>query len=188
MRTMTIVVAAWLAASSTEGQTVIRDSSARTMPLKVYDATGKLMAGVVANPDGANVYYPVTLRYSPTGVGIGDSFSLAIQADADSGHVRYKWFELATVKLFFASHDCTGQAYVEALNPLGGRRLALLDYETNWLYLSGPDPAIVLQTYHSSKFPQQPCVDAGSGGSFMSVPIDPIVDMDDVFPEPFQVR
>jgi len=53
MRTLLVMLATCLATSVVEGQTVRVHPNAQYMPLRVYDAAGKLMAGTTGEPDPA---------------------------------------------------------------------------------------------------------------------------------------
>ena len=181
------VLAVGVSASIVEGQTVSALPTARYMPLRVVDAAGKLMAGTTAEPQWPDVQQlTVTLRYQATAESKGETFTLRIQPEQSLPKFRYRWSQLPSDQFFFETSDCTGQAYVEAGNPMPGRRMALLDTATNLLYLSAPDPDIVLKSYHSFRFPFQSCTI--QTGPMLSVAIDPVIDMDTVFVPTFTVR
>jgi hypothetical protein len=186
MRASATMLAACLLGSAAYAQTVTAPPGAQLMPLRVFDATGKLMSGTVAEPDSPGPL-ALTFRYqSSIGTTQGDTFTLRIQAEPSGPQLRYRWAQLANDVFFFESNDCTGQPYVEAPGPLPGRRLALLDYQSNLLYLSEPDPVIVTRTRHSLRQPLQACVVTGPE-LFQGVAVDPVLDMDDVFTLTFRV-
>lgn len=191
MRISAALVAGLISTSVVEAQTIGPVPGAQYMPLKIVDATGKLMGGTAAEPEWpALPQLAVTLRYQPpTDDKIPttpDTFTLRIQPEQSLPKFRYRWSQLETDLFFFETTDCTGQAYVEAGNPMPGRRMALLDTETNVLYLSAPDPNIALKTHHSFRHPLESCI--VSTGSMLAVAIDPVIDMDTVFVPTFQVR
>jgi hypothetical protein len=194
MRTVITILAACLVGSVVQAQTVSVDPSAQYMPLQVFDAKGKLVAGAVAEPDWSFPgRLPITLRYhsplEPTTTK-GDTFSLRIVADASGSHLRYIWFTVNTGDAFyFESTDCTGQAYLDAGRAIPGRRMALLDHASNpnLLYLSEPDPVVVVREYHSSRPAEYPdCVN--QIGNILAAAIAPVIDLDDVFTLPFRVN
>ena len=191
MRIAAVLVAGLLSTSVVEAQTVTVVPGAQSMPLRVFDATGKLMGGTVAEPEWPGLaQIAVTFRYQPPTDDkiptIPDTFTLRIQPEQSLPKFRYRWSQLDTDLFFFETSDCTGQAYVEAGNPMPGRRMALLDTQTNLLYLSAPDPDIVLKSFHSFRVPLQSCT--VQTGSMLSVAVDPVIDMDTVFVPTFQVR
>lgn len=187
MRTSTVLLAVLISTSAVEAQTITPVPGAQFMPLRILDATGKLIGGTVAEPEWpALPHLAVTLRYSATGTTTGETFTLRIQPEQSLPKFRYRWSQSETDRFFFETSDCTGQAYVEAGNPMPGRRMALLDTEANLLYLSAPDPNIVFKTHHSLRQPLQSCT--VSTGSMLAVAIDPVIDMDTVFVPTFQVR
>ena len=193
MRTVITIFAACLVGSAVQAQTVSVDPSAKYLPLQVFDAKGRLVAGMIADPESPGpTGLAITLRYhsplEPTTTK-GDTFSLRIVADASGSHLRYIWFTVNTGDAFyFESTDCTGQAYVRAGNPLPGRRMALLDLESNRLYLSEPDPMSVRRTYHSYRLPLGDCHFRPDPFNIQAVEITPVIDLDDVFTLPFRVN
>ena len=187
MRISAVLLAVLISTSVVEAQTISPVPGAQFMPLRILDATGKLMGGTVPEPEWPDLpQLAVTFRYSATGSTGGETFTLRIQPEQSLPKFRYRWSQLTTDRFFFETNDCTGQAYVEAGNPMPGRRMALLDTETNLLYLSAPDPNIVPKPYHSFRNPLQSCT--VSTGSMLAVAIDPVIDMDDVFVPTFEVR
>jgi hypothetical protein len=190
MRIVVAVMATSLAAFAVEAQTIRMNPGAQYMPLRMFDATGKLMGGTVADTQAPSFpQLAVTFRYhSPIATASGETFTLRVEPDASGPHLRYRWTQFGSDLFFFESNDCTGQPYVEARNPLPGRRMALLDYEFNVLYLSEPDPAIVTRIYHSFRYPQQACTVNAGPGNFQAVEIAPVIDMDDIFTLPFRVN
>jgi len=187
MRVSAVLLAVLISTSVVEAQTVGPLPGAQLMPLRILDATGKLMGGTVAEPEWPDLQQlAVTFRYSATGSSVGETFTLRVQPEQSLPKFRYRWSQLTTDRFFFDTSDCTAQAYVEAGNPMPGRRMALLDTETNLLYLSAPDPNIVPKPYHSFRNPLQPCT--VSTGSMLAVAINPVIDMDDVFTPPFAIR
>jgi hypothetical protein len=187
MRISTALLAGLISTSVAEAQTISVVPGAQFMPLRIVDATGALMGGTVAEPEWPDLpQLAVTFRYSATGTTRGETFTLRIQPEQSLPKFRYRWSQLETDRFFFDTSDCTGQAYVEAGKPMPGRRMALLDTETNLLYLSAPDPNIAVKTYHSLRHPLQSCT--VSTGSMLAVAIDPVIDMDTVFVPTFEVR
>jgi hypothetical protein len=191
MRISAVLLAVSLSASIVEGQTIGVAPGAQSMPLRVFDSNGKLVGGTVAEPQWPDVpQLVITLRYQPPSDDkvptIPDTFTLRIQPEQSLPKFRYRWSQLDTDVFFFETSDCTGQAYVEAGNPMPGRRMALLDTQTNLLYLSAPDPDIVLKSFHSFRVPLQSC--SVQTGSMLSVAVDPVIDMDTVFAPTFEVR
>jgi hypothetical protein len=185
MRILLVFLATSLVTGVVEAQTVGAHPSARYMPLRVFDATGKLVGGTVGEPDPVQPL-AVTLLYSEPGSS-GDAFTLKVKAPPTDGQVTYVWAQLPSDTFFFETGNCTGQAYVESPGPMPGRRLAILDWQTNVLYLSEPNPTVAAKTYHSLRRPQEPC-DVEGPQSFLAVAVDPIVDMDEVFALPFEIR
>jgi hypothetical protein len=158
------------------------------MPLRLLDAAGKLTAGIVAEPDPLEPLAATLLYVPPMSPSHGDSFTLRVQREVSEPKVRYRWAQLPTDRFVFESVDCTGQAYIEVPVSMPGRRFALLDTQTNLLYLSEPDPTVVAKTLHSLRYPLQPCdLDAGTE-NFLGVAVEPVIDMDDVFTPPFEIR
>jgi len=194
MRTVVTTFVAIFTASLVHAQTISAHPSAQFMPLRMFDAAGKLMAGVVAIPPTGPSYpkLAVTFRYQPSpAVTKGDSFTLRMQPDGSGPKLRYRWSSEGSDLFFFESIDCTGQPYVDVSmnsSPMPGQRRALLEYETNLLYLSEPDPTIVTRTYHSKRYPGGPCFVNAGPGSLQAIEVYPTVDFDDFFAPPFEVR
>jgi hypothetical protein len=186
MRILLVFLATSLAAGMVEGQTIRVHPSAQYMPLRVFDATGKLMAGTTAEND-LNEPMAVTFLYSPTSTGKGQTFTLRIRAAPSEGHVDYRWAQVLSDTFYFESSDCTGQAYVESPGPMPGRRLALIDSQTNLLYLSEANPTVAAKIYDSLRHPLGSCLETGQQ-SFLAVAVDPVIDMDDFFTLPFEIR
>ena len=195
MRTIVTTFVAIFTASLVHAQTISAHPSAQFMPLRMFDATGKLMGGVVAIPPTGPSYpeIAVTFRYQPSpAVTKGDTFTLRLVPDGTNfPKLRYRWSSSAFDPFFYESIDCTGQPYVDvstSSEPMPGRRRASLDYETNLLYLSEPDPTIVTRTYHSTRYPGGPCFVNAGPQNFRAIEIYPTVDFDDFFAPPFEVR
>ena len=191
MRTPAVLLAVLMSASIVEAQTVSVAPGAQSMPLRVFDSNGKLVGGTMAVPEWPDVPQLVlTFRYAPPADDkvptIPDTFTLRIQPEQSLPKFRYRWTQLPNDQFFFETSDCTGQAYVEAGNPMPARRMALLNTETNLLYLSEPDPDIVAKPFHSFRYPFQACT--VQTGGMLAVAINPVIDMDTVFDPPFEVR
>jgi len=187
MRISAALFAGLISTSVVEAQTISPVPGAQYMPLRVVDSTGKLVDGTTAEPEWPDVQQLTgTLRYQATPESKGETFTLRIQPEQSLPKFRYRWSQLPNDRFFFETSDCTVQAYVEAGNPLPGRRMALLDTATNLLYLSAPDPDIALKTYHSFRDPFESCT--VQTGSMLAVAVDPVIDMDTVFAPTFSVR
>ena len=187
MRTLLVMLATCLATSMVEGQTVRVHPNAQYMPLRVYDAAGKLMAGTTGEPDPSEPL-AVTLLYQPTPFSKGDSFTLRIKVPLSDGPLGYYWAPLPTDTLYFESVDCSGQAHVESPALMPGRRVAVLDIPANLLYLSEPKPTVVPKVFHSQRPPFDSC-DGNIGAlSILAVAVNPTIDMDGFFTQPFDIR
>jgi hypothetical protein len=175
-----------LGTTAVEGQTILVHPSARFMPLRVFDATGKLMAGTIGVSDPAEPM-AVTFLYQ-TSTSRGDSFTLRIKAPLSDGPLGYYWAPLPIDTFYFESDDCSGQPYVESPGLMAGRRVAVPDTATNLLYLSEPKPTVVAAVYQSLRHPLDSCERDLGAQSILAVAVNPVIDMDNAFTQPFEIR
>jgi hypothetical protein len=184
-----IVVLATLAAAacpewgSAQGVSAIAGSG----PMRLYDATGKFVSSI--EPDNP---LRVALNYAADPEARPTSFALNLQIDTTGDRVRWRWSEDIGPYFMYESTDCTGQPYADPRQLLPGRRVALLDTGifSNMLYLSEPDPPVVLRTLGSRRYAGQEtgCLPNAGPFSVRTVTVYPIIDMDEVFTLPFRVQ
>jgi hypothetical protein len=184
-----MVALATLVASTSPGWGSAQEISAipGSGPLRVYDATGKFVSSVEpGNP------LRVTLNYAEGPAARPASFALDLQIDTTGDRVRWRWSETLGPYFMYESTDCSGQPYVDPRQLLPGRRVALLDTGifSNMLYLSEPDPPVVLRTLGSRRYAghEPGCLPNSGPFSLRTVTVHPVVDMDEVFTPPFRVQ
>jgi hypothetical protein len=176
-----LVAAAWPERGSAQGVSTIPGAG----PMRVYDATGKFVSSV--EPDNP---LRVILSYAASPTDKPASFALDLQIDTSGDRVRWRWSETASALFMFESTDCLGQAYADPRQLLPGQRVAMLDYGffSNVLYLSEPDSPVVLRTLGSKRYTGQGCLANEGPFTIRTVPVHPVVDMDEVFTLPFRVQ
>ncbi|MET0556878.1 MAG: hypothetical protein ABW221_27815 [Vicinamibacteria bacterium] len=179
----TLVAAACPEWGSAQGVSALPPSG----PMRLYDATGKFVSSV--EPDNP---LRVILNYADGPIDKPSSFALNLQIDTTGDRVRWRWLDSLGPYFMYESTDCSGQPYVDPRQLLPGRRVALLDTGifSNRLYLSEPDPPVVLRTLGSRRYAGQKsgCLANSGPFSMRTVTVQPVADMDDVFTLPFRVQ
>jgi hypothetical protein len=179
----TLLAATWPEWGRAQGVSAIPGAG----PMRVYDATGKFVSSV--EPDNP---LRVILSYAASPTDKAASFALNLQIDTSGDRVRWRWSETVGPYLMYESTDCSGQPYVDPRQLLPGGRLALVDTGvfSNMLYLSEPEPPVVLRTLGSRRYAGQKsgCLPNSGPFSMRTVTVHPVVDMDEVFTLPFRVQ
>jgi len=175
--------------SSTFAQTIGPGPTAKYQPLRVFDANGKLLGGTVAEQyQYSDSFVTVTMVYraSPL-LKNGDSVSLQLQPYLPQNPARFRWAELLSQTLYFESTDCTGPSFVSVRELLPGRRFGIVDATDNRLYLTDADPVITAVQSQSRRVTGQGCSQTPQTLGAAAV-AQPVLDLDDYFTLPFEVR
>lgn len=107
-------------------------------------------------------------------------FSLAVTEN------RLRWYRSL---VWYEKPDCTGQAFVTPWNLHGGRRLAVIEFTTNHLLVSVPDPVPdpAPPPMQSIQNDDGLCTN-GANPDGPLVAVSPYADMGDLYKEPFRLE
>ncbi|MDB5854786.1 MAG: hypothetical protein JWR22_2827 [Herminiimonas sp.] len=140
-------------------------NSSSAAPAVFVDGAGKIIGRVVPQPATANIA-GVLVSYQT------ESVAFALTLDQDAGTPRSTGFKWVQGVIFFATGDCTGQAYIIQTSAVGqgGARWAMALAQGNqWTgYVSLPNAAFQTTTF-ASVLNATGCHPTSSGGPALPV-------------------